>query len=819
MRKEQVNTHPDRYADGSATVDMKRLGRVLWSRWYWVVAAVALALAGCFAFLKIAKPRYVASVTLRYNEKKTQIDELNQLIQPDGFNNQEYITEKYVIESEEVINNAIRMLNYPFTFYKETTFRKDDVYPNKPFAAEVVSFIDEEFAHGTFEINEKGIISYKTEDDTENLTFDIAKDTLVAVRGLSFKIKSLAQLSDSYVFIYNDLNTVKKAIDDKISVSETERNLPILEVSFSYYNKKFTQDFLEKLIESYQEYNLKQKRKSSDLTIGFIRQQVDLYSSKLRQASSEVATYKQSNAVPNLQSSLSEVMSKMTDLETQKNQLDIQRSYISMLEGNLSNRFEPVNIGNVGLDNTTDGVLVRLVNDMNKLLADRKAMLMRSLSVNSPQVKAMDDAIEQVREQILASINVQKQKNEGTTRIVNENLSLLRQRVNSLPSVERQLLYLESDRDVQGKIYMLLLNKEIEASIVKAGILPSFNVLTRADSHKTYPQAIQVLLMCLMAGLAVGFGSIFLVRFLNDKFTDVAKIGQNDHVSLLGIINRYPESVQNNENDIVNFLENRSIFSESINGIRTNLNALLDDNTSKQGKLLVITSEISGEGKSFITVNLAVSLTKINKKVLIVVSDLRRSKLHRFFNNNNKIGLSNYLSGKVKTYQEVISHSVVENLDYITAGPVPLNPAELIQNPRFETMIDACRQQYDVVIVDTAPVGLVSDNIPLLKKSDLVLFIIRWMYSSKDSYLLPDQLAEEYELKSVGVIVNDFYKDDLYTTLAPSSYYASRGYGGYYYKNSYDYYGKSNGYYDSTTPEKPWEKVSRMVKTFTKRNT
>lgn len=809
------NNAIDRYADGSASIDLKRLIRVLWSRWYWIVGAMVLALLVCFAFLKIAKPRYEANATLRYNEKKTQLDELNELIQPDGGSSQEYITEKFVIESEEVIDNAIAKLNRPFTFYQETTFRNEDVYPYQPFTAELVSYVDENFDKGKFEIHKDGIITYITEDETENLSFNISKDTLIAVRGLVFKIKSVERLTDDYSFTYNDLNTIKRAIDDKIEVKETERNLPILEVSFTYYNKKFTQDFLDKLIEAYEDYNLLQKRRSSDLTINFIRKQVELYSSKLRQASSEVASYKQSNSVPNLESSMSEVSTKMTELETQKNTLDIQKSYINLLENSLSNRFEPINIGSVGLDNTSDGVLVKLVSDMNKLLADRKGKLLLGLSVNSDQIKATDEAIEQVRQQILSNINVQKQKNDGTLRLVNANLSTLRGRVNSLPSVERQLLYLESDRNVQEKIYMLLLNKEIEASIVKAGFLPSFNVLTRTGSHKTYPQAVQVLLICLISGLILGFGSIFVARFLHGKFTEVAKIGQNEHVNLLGIINRYPEKVQDSENDVIGFLENRSLFSESVSGIRTNLSSLTES-TAERGKLLVVTSEISGEGKSFVTVNLAISLTKINKRVLILVSDLRRSKLHRFFNNQNKIGLSNFLSGKIDDYQKVIHQSVIDNLDYVTAGPVPFNPTELIQNPRFEQMIEDCRRQYDVVIVDTAPVGLVSDNIPLLKKSDLVIFIIRWMYSSKEAYLLPDQLAQEYALPAIGVIVNDFYKDDLYTSLAPASYYASRGYG-YYYKNSYDYYGKSNSYYDESPAQTWWKKLRHWAANLTRK--
>jgi tyrosine-protein kinase Etk/Wzc len=586
--------------------------------------------------------------------------------------------------------------------------------------------------------------------------------------------------------------------------------MPILNVSFTYNNQKFTQDFLQKLIESYEEYNLNQKKRSSNLTINFIQEQIKIYSNALQKASSQLEIYKQSKSVPNLQVSMTDVMGQMTDFETQKNTLEIQKSYVNLLEQNLSNRFEPINVGSIGLDNNTDGVLLKLVGDLNKLILDRKSFIIgKNLSVNNPIVKAADDEIERVREQILSNIKVQRQKNESTLRIINQNLSLLKSRMNTLPSVERELGYLQNNRDVNEKIYLLLINKEIETSIVKAGMLPSFTVLTRTDAYKVYPQGVRIFFMCVILGLLVGVGSIFLVRFLNNKFTELTKIGQNERVNLLGIIQRYPNKIQNNEKDLLQFLDNRSLFSESVNSIRTNL-SFLSDVPDQKGKLLVITSELSGEGKSFVTLNLATSLTKVGKKVLIVVSDLRRSKLHRFFNNNNKIGLSSYLSGKVDNYQKVIQHSVIEGLDYITSGPVPFNPTELIQNERFEAMIAHTQQHYDFVLVDTAPIGLVSDNIPLLTKSDLVIFIIRWLYSSKEAYLLADQMTEEFNLKSVGVIVNDFYKDDLYASIASASYYASKGYG-YNYKYTYDYYGKANGYYtdEASSKRSLWQKITR----------
>ncbi|WP_169704615.1 GumC family protein [Runella slithyformis] len=794
---------------------MKRIMRVLWSRWYWILGALTVTTAGCLIFLQMAKPRYVAEVLLRYNDKQTEFDELNKIIQPDA-GVQEYLTEKYVIKSEEVINGALERLKYPFTFYTESTFLTEDVYPFKPFTADIVSYESSEYEYGTFEIQPGGVITYKAESGEEIKRFDLAKDTVIAVKGLSFKVNSVATFTQEYGFTYNDIYAMRERMDSQIHVDEAEHNMPILTISFTYHNRKFTQDFLQKLIESYQRYDLEQKKRSSNLTIDFIREQIKIYFDALRKSSSELEKYKQGRSVPNLQASMSDVMGQITGLKTQKNLLEIQKSYINLLEQSLSNRFEPINIGTIGLDNNSDGMLVRLVSELNKLILDRKGLTIgKNLSVNNPVVKAADDEIERMREQILSNIKVQRQKNDGTLKIINGNLSLLESRLNALPSVERELSYLQNDRDVNEKIYLLLINKEIETSIMKAGMLPSFTVLTRTDSYKVYPRGARLLMLSVLFGLLIGLGSIFLVRYLNGKFTEIPKIGQNSHVKLLGTIHRYQEKVQNNEKDLLHFLDNRSLFAESVNNVRTNLNFLVIDSNTK-GKLLVITSEVSGEGKSFVTLNLATSLTKVGKKVLIIVSDLRRSKLHKFFNNNNRIGLSTFLTGKADDYRKVIRHSVIEGLDYVPAGPVPFNPTELIQNERFENMIEACRQEYDFVLIDTAPIGLVSDNIPLLRKSDLVIFIIRWLYSNEEAYLLADQIADELELKSVGVIVNDFYRDDLYASLASASYYASKGYG-YNYKYTYDYYGKSNGYYtDESTKEKSLLKrgFHRVIKLF-----
>ncbi|MEZ4905038.1 MAG: Wzz/FepE/Etk N-terminal domain-containing protein [Spirosomataceae bacterium] len=245
MQNIHWNKTQDRYTEIAPEIDIKRIFRVLWSRWYWIVGAMALALLLWFAFLKIAKPRYIAEVSLKYNVKQTELGELSELIKSDDGTNKEYATEKYVIQSEEVINGAIKKLNYPFTFYRETTFRQEDVYPFQPFTAQLISFDNRQFGAGIFEIQKEGIITYKTEDKTENRRFDLMKDTLISVKGLAFKINSVERLAENYTFLYNDLNNIRQALDDQIGVDEEERNLPIVNVSFTYFNQQFTQDFLE----------------------------------------------------------------------------------------------------------------------------------------------------------------------------------------------------------------------------------------------------------------------------------------------------------------------------------------------------------------------------------------------------------------------------------------------------------------------------------------------------------------------------------------------------------------------------------------------
>ena len=802
MKRETDNALFEQLLGNSDAINFQKLFKVFVSRWWWILLSLAVAGALCFLYLKFVTPQYVGSVTLKYLEKQSELDGLNGAKPTYIFSSgsQDYLTEKFNVRSPEVVQNTLKKMNNPFTFYRLKDFRRVDVYPNRPLDLEVLSYDPALYQHGTFIIEEDLSISYRT-NEIVTRPIRLVSRAILTLPGLVFRIREIHTESGyTFEFIFNDPAYLVNSYVGRINMVETEDAMPVMDLTFSHHNEAYTKDFLENLVLAYREYDLKQKQQSSDLTITFIKKQGDIYSAYLKHAARELELFKQKNQLLDVSSSAIEITSKVRELEQRKNELEIQKAYIDMLEANMGKTFETVDYLSVGLDGTTDGILVGLLEGFNDLITQRKQLLIK-LSPNSAAVKNLDEQLLRYRSQILDNIALQNQKNSRTIRILNDNLTTLKGRFSQIPALEKNYIYLQSDFEVNKNIYSLLLNKEIESSIVKAGMLPSFSVITQYYTEKVSPKNWRIILLAVLCGLAVGFGSILVARYLTSSFTDISSVDQHPRVNLLGTVHHFDEKVTNSSEDLSRFLNDRTVFTESLSALRTRLSfaksslALIDNNG---GKLIAVTSEKSGEGKSFVTINLALSFTKIGKRVIVIGADLRKSRLHLFFTPTQTAGLSEYLQG-TKELSAVIHQSTVKNLDYISAGAPPFNPGELLQTPPFEDLLAYCLASYDYVLLDTAPVGLVADNIPLLRKSDHILFIIRWLYSSPESYKLAGQLADEYELAEVKVIVNDFYPDNLHSSLTSGSYHSS-GYSSYQYGYAY----QDSGYLSS--PKKGWRK-------------
>lgn len=804
MKNEQEQAYFDQLLANSETLNLRQVARMLLSRWYWIVGVLVVAAMACFLYLKLAKPLYLASITLKYSDKKSQLDELGGGAPTYVFGTtpDEYLTEKYNVMTPEVIKGAIEKLNNPFSFYRLKDLRRIDIYPHRPLQIEVLAYQGDVYERGVFEV-EDDELSYTTENGNVQ-SLGLSLNTTISVPGLSFRILSAKKEDYTYQFVHNDPPRMVRGLAGAIDMDEVEEGMPIMRLSFKHHNEAYTKDFLLGLLEAYQEYDLRQKQQSSDLTIQFIREQTELYAGLLKASARELELFKQQNQLMNISESATEITAKVRDIEQQKNALEIEKAFIDLLEANIGSSLEPINYLSVGLDGSSDNVLLSLLERYNTLIGQRKELLLK-YSPNAPSVRNMDEQLLRIRTQIQENIRLQRQKNTGTTQILNQNMSLLRRRFGQIPALEKNYIYLQSNFEVNKNIYSLLLNKEIESSISRAGMLPSFYVITQLEKEKVSPKPVQIVLLALFIGMLLGVGSVLAKRVLTSTFTQIEQIERQPKLRFLGTIYHFEGKMSGKGDDLRLFLKDRSIFTESLSGIRTKL-YFKNREEARRGRVLVVTSEQSGEGKSFVTINLALSFTKIGKKVLVLGADLRRSRIHTYFDSLSDKGLSTYLQQPDKApIASIIRTSSVPNLDYIVAGPPPFNPGELLQGQPMDDLLEYCRGVYDYILVDTAPVGLVSDNIPLLTKADQVIYIIRWLYSLGESYHLATQIATDFGIETVEVIVNDYKPDLLYANLTSGGSSTTSSYG--YYRRGYSY--RTEGYFDKP---KKWGIGARVRK-------
>jgi len=360
-----------------------------------------------------------------------------------------------------------------------------------------------------------------------------------------------------------------------------------------------------------------------------------------------------------------------------------------------------------------------------------------------------------------------------------------------LPVTEQKLANLTRDFEVNDKKYTFLSEKKLDAQISRSAVSTLASIVEQATPNfsAVSPDEHNIRRMAIFFGLLIGLGLIVLIRVLNPYIYDKETIESLTSIPIIGVIRKF-STTKENADEILVLSQPKSIFSESVRSVRTNLSYLASE---KKNKVICITSEVAGEGKSFVAANLSSTLSLIDKKVILVAADLRRSKLHKTFHVSNDTGLSKYLSNQA-TLDEIILSTGQSNLDFIPSGPVPPNPSELLHTDRMNQLIELLKDRYDIVMIDTAPVGLVSDSIPLVRLSDINVFVIRSGKSKYYAATIPQRIDNEYNLDNSVIILNAFEEDLLhsryYTTRFTSGTYSGR----YYYYSDYNGY-ESSGYY------------------------
>ena len=789
-------------------IDYVRLFRIFLSRWYWVVGSILIGILVAYINLRFTPSTYQSSALLKFDDKKTEISELINI--NSYYDRKDKIqSEIYVIQSRTLLSQAVNRLNYPYSFFRIGTVLESETYPNKPCEVELLKLDSNSIFNYNF--------IYQQTDKLKFILSVYANNALVSqaeyfygqevnVGANKFRIiKSLLPEADlaSYRLIFNHPNNLLGRFMGGLQVREVGKGVNIMSLTFTDKNPVLAADILNSIIAEYRIFDKDQKGLAAAQTIEFVDEQMAKLSEKVKYSEQLLEQYKVGNNILNIEDNKNIAYQKLRDLEVQKNLINIQSIAIDLLEEQIKNNKETLTL-NFTLDGTEDKLMTELVNQMNTMFNER--IKKQSLYAdNAAPIQEIDRQIEEAKKAITLNIKASRDRNNRTIKFIEKQLATAKEELKLIPSAERDLINLERDFEINQKVYSYLQEKRLEASIAKSAIMPSSNVIDPAIPNygAIAPNKNSVYLTSFIISLLVGVGLILLARILNQRIFDKETVETITNVPIIGVIRNFPGTIDKNSSQILSLSNPKSMFSESVRSVRTNLSFIASDIASK---MICVTSEVSGEGKSFTVINLASTLSLINKKVVVIDGDLRKSKLHHTFKLKNDWGLTSYLSNQCDV-EKIIHQTHVENLSFIPAGPMPPNPSELLYSERMRQLMKELKERFDYVLVDTAPIGLVSDAIPLVRTSNINIFVLRSGVSSYNAASIPERVSKEFGLNNSVIVLNGFSNDPLHSRIYSNNKKGSYGSGQYYYTDYSTYGNKSYGYYTDASEDSLINKI------------
>ncbi len=545
-------------------------------------------------------------------------------------------------------------------------------------------------------------------------------------------------------------------------------------------------DYLNKLCEVYLKTGLEDKNIAAINTIKFIDFQLISVTDSLRKAELRLQNFRLDKKIIDISAEGSSIFTKMQGLQTEKATLQIHLNYYSYLKKYIENKDEYKDIISPSVMGIGEPALNLLVSNLGTLY-NEKAVLSYSAQNDNPALSIIELKMQKTAAALKENVNEIINASQLNLKNLDELIANEEIKMQKLPVTERQLINIKRDYELNNNIFTFLLQKRAEAGIAKASNTPDNKVLDPAmpeNASLIAPLRTKNNVIAIIIGALIPIIILFLTELFNTRLIDLKELDNLKKCNVIGTIGHNEKA-----SELPVFENPKSALAESFRSLRTNLQYLLRE---KGAKVILVTSSISGEGKTFCAMNLATILAMSNKKTLLISLDMRRPKIHNLLNISNDTGLSSYLINR-STKEEIIYSSNINNLSILVSGPVPPNPAELLETERMEGLMAELKNEYDYLILDTPPVAIVTDALLLSKFSNVTIFVVRQNFSSKEVLTLADELAEKDTLKHINILVNDVSMRGYYGNSYKYGYRYSYGYRyGYNYSYGSEYYGESD---------------------------
>ena len=808
---------PKKPVPPSDDIDLMRYVSLFISNWLWIGAALFLALAIAYVFNRYSQRVYNVKSTLLIKEEQTTgaIANMEQIFANNLYNPYPNLDDEVAILQSYSLNYRV-IEDLPETHIAYVPVARYGIqgqrtYKSSPFVIRTLSDEQPEGVPMTFRFtgsesytveideekfaasskNRESVIDQGTRNDEQQYTLGqpFTEAGFNFVVELRDSTKAIKDENNRWLVWFESLSGLTNAYRASLKVEPVKEYASVFNLSFDGFSPEQGVDYLNTLMELYITQGVEWKNRAADKTIEFIDTQLGLISDSLTLAENKMESFRLDNRFVDLTLEGTLVLEKMEKLEGEKNMLGLQMQYYEYLFDYLDAREEDESIISPSVMGVTDPALVKLVEEFARLQQQRKQVAF-TVRDDLPQVQLMDqkvdDARAALRENVTSSINQLKL----TLNTLDSRIAAAERDLEKLPGTERRLIRIQRKFDLNNSVYTYLLERRAEAGIAQASNITDNRAIDRAmvqNSAQIKPKSMKNYLVAILLGLMVPMALIVIFDLFNNKIIGRHDIERLTKAPIIGYISHSDYHVEDPVAE-----KPGSTLAESFRAVRTSL-AFYTGQT--KCPVIVVSSPVSGEGKTFVSVNLATIISMMNKKVLIIGLDLRKPRVHAILKAGNGHGMSQYLSGSA-TFEEVIVPTEIENLWFAPSGPVPPNPAELIGSPKMGEFIARARNEFDTVIIDTPPVGIVTDALLLSQLANVTMFVVRQRYTTRGSVQLLDEIYRKGEMSNVAVLVNDISASGYYGYGLRYGY--SLGYGNRYYDPG-NYYpkggGKSSGYY------------------------
>ena len=772
--------------------------------WPWFVVSIIICIACAWGYLRLTTPIYNISATvLIKDEKKGGGASMSSDLEKmglEGFisSSSNVDNEIEVLRSKSLAREVVNNLGLFVTYMDEDEFPSKELYHTSPV---LVSLTHQEADKlpGRMEINmilqptgalgvqiTVGEKEYRKQfdklpavfpTDEGTVAFFANNDTLSAVCP-----ENITKERHITAFINRPFSVLKEYVNS-LSIAPTSKTTSVVVISLENTNTRRGRDYINKLLEMYNINANNDKNEVAQKTAEFIDERIGIISKELGSTEQDLENFKRSAGITDLISEAQIALTGNAEYEKKRVENQTQINLVMDLQRYMKGNEYEVLPSNIGLQ---DAASAGAIDRYNQMLVERKRLL-RTSTENNPTIINLDTSIRAMRTNVQATLDATLKGLQITKEDLAREASRYSRRINDAPTQERQFVSIARQQEIKSGLYLMLLQKREENAITLAATANNAKIIDEAlaDDNPISPKKTIVYLAALVLGVGLPVEVIYLIGLTKFKIEGRADVEKLTSLPVVGDIPLADEKT----GSIAVFENQNNLMSETFRNVRTNLQFMLENGKN----VILVTSTISGEGKSFISANLAISLSLLGKKVVIVGLDIRKPGLNKVFNIPKKEhGITQYLTNTTANLMDFVQPSDInKNLFILPGGTVPPNPTELLARGGLEKAIETLKANFDYVILDTAPVGMVTDTLLIGRVADLSVYVCRADYTHKAEFTLINELAENNKLPNLCIAVNGL---DL-NSRKYGYYYGYGKYGKYYgYGKRYGYgYGEKHG--------------------------